>query len=80
MFHMCRSCEAWQAWHRVRASVLRDMSYGDKFDQLLQTLKQVKGQNGPAKTIVFANSKGMATRKNTKETRADGSDGELKTV
>lgn len=36
-----------------------DMSYGDKFDQLLQTLKQVKGQNGPAKTIVFANSKGM---------------------
>ncbi|CAL1160678.1 unnamed protein product, partial [Cladocopium goreaui] len=36
-----------------------DLSYGDKFDQLLQTLKQVKGQNGPAKTIVFANSKGM---------------------
>lgn len=54
---------------------MRNLCYGDKFEQLLQSLKEaglllealgvglgeVEGESGPAKTIVFANSKDMAT-------------------
>jgi len=36
-----------------------NLRYGDKFEQLLQSLQEVEGEDGPAKTIVFANSKFM---------------------
>ncbi|CAJ1427256.1 unnamed protein product, partial [Effrenium voratum] len=37
-----------------------NMAYGDKMEQLLESLRKVQGQDGePAKTIVFANSKSM---------------------